>query len=147
MKFFGITIIALFICMHVKGQDIKWTYNEKKIDDTTCELHISAAIQPPWHIYSEYMEEGGPVATKITFTPNAMFILKGDVSEKGTAVAGHEDVFNVNVRYYENSVDFIQTVIIKYGSSPIISGFIRYMICTQDHCMPPTDLPFSIQMK
>lgn len=125
---------------------VKWTFQSKKITDNIYEIHLIAKVQSSWHIYSQHMKEGGPIPTKIIFESNSSIALLGNTKEKGNPVSRHEPVFNVDVKYYEDMVDFVQTVKLKTNVNTNITGAIKFMICSDDHCLPPTTIPFDLKL-
>ena len=60
-----------------------WTFNAIKKSDKQYDLVFSATIDAPWHLYSQFMKQGGPVPTSFKFKPNPIVKLVGAVKEKG----------------------------------------------------------------
>jgi thiol:disulfide interchange protein DsbD len=106
------------------------------------EVHVKALIQPKWHIYSVKNPEGGAVATEIKFTDGKVV---GAIKEKGKLKTTFEKEFNVNQKYFESSVDFVQMVKLKAGNNKIM-GTINYMVCNDKQCLPPKEVDFKIKM-
>ena len=46
---------------------VKWTQGLYKVNDSIYLLKFEATIEDHWHVYSHYIEEGGPVPTSISF--------------------------------------------------------------------------------
>src|SRR5690606_3670412 len=72
-------------------QPVKWQFGAKKINNEEAVVFIKAAIDEGWHIYSQHVEEGGPVKTTISFTPSNDYSLVGKTAEPKPKVK-HEDV-------------------------------------------------------
>src|SRR4051812_46116148 len=87
-------------CMAQGGDPVSWSFTSKKIADKTYEIHLTAAIAQPWHMYSQSSPDGGPLPTKIAFTKNPLATTEGKTKEEGKMVVKHEDVFDVDVKYY-----------------------------------------------
>jgi hypothetical protein len=131
-------ILSLFLpAACFAQQEIKWAHAALKVGDAEYELHLKARLQPPWHIYSQQMKAGGPVPTKFEFEPGPGYDLSGPVKENGLPVSRHEPVFDMQVRYYRDSVDFVQRVKLKTGEKIMITGKVSFMICKADRCQPP----------
>ena len=131
-------------------QGIKWNYTAKKISGDIYDVHLTARIANPWHLYSQHMKEGGPIPTSIRFASDSLLVLVGVVQEKGNPVTMHEQVFNVDVTYYTDSVDFVQRVKLKKplpGAKTSISGTIEFMICTDEQCLPPATVSFKLPLE
>lgn len=112
----------------------------------TYEITITATIEKPWHIYSQNTPKGGPVPTKITFKPNPLVKNVGAAVEKGKLEKVFDKTFGVNVMYYSNTVQFVQTVKIKAGTKTNIAGTIEYMVCDDEMCLPPKKVPFEVKI-
>ncbi|MCO5947933.1 protein-disulfide reductase DsbD domain-containing protein [Mucilaginibacter flavidus] len=141
-------LIALLISIKCSAQQtVQWTYSTKKIQKNIYEIHLTAMVQNPWHIYSQYMDSGGPLPTTITLNHNPNIELIGTIKEKGKLVTEHVKVFDMDVKYYTDSVDFVQKLKLKDGAHAPISGTIEYMLCEADHCTPPIKRAFEIDLK
>ncbi len=144
-------IILFFLAMilTVQGQTtnpVEWQFSAKKIADKTFEIHLTAEVATPWHIYSQHTPEGGPVPTQISFIKNPMITMDGDVKETGNLVKKHEDVFDVDVHYYDGKVEFIQVVQLKTNVKTNVSGSVKYMVCNDRECLPPVQKTFTVTL-
>jgi cytochrome c biogenesis DsbD-like protein len=84
--------------------------------------------------------------TSITYVKNPLIVVVGTTKEEGKLEKKHEDVFDLDVKYYNNQVSFVQTVKLVKNVKTNISGEIRFMVCTDRQCLPPTEVPFSINL-
>jgi hypothetical protein len=125
----------------------QWTWTAKKIDDKTYELHMSVKVSSPWHIYSQQTPEGGPLPTKIFFTRNPLVELRGPVKEEGKLKEKFEEVFDLQVKYYDGQVDFVQLIKLNKKVKTSVSGSVEYMVCNDTQCLPPVTIPFTIALK
>jgi thiol:disulfide interchange protein DsbD len=124
---------------------VDWKYSANKIADKTYKLHITATIDDGWHIYSQNTPKDGPsLPTSFKFNKNPLVMLTGKVKEIGTLVTKHEEVLDVNLKYYRNKVDFVQVVKLKNNVKTNVTGSIEFMACTDEGCLLPESLPFSI---
>ena len=57
-----------------------------------------------------------------------------------------ETAFKSEVRYYENAVDFVQTVKVRSDVKTNLAGKVEFMVCNDHECLPPTDVDFSIPL-
>jgi thiol:disulfide interchange protein DsbD len=122
---------------------VKWDYTAQKINDSTYLLNMRASIDNGWHVYSQHAGDG-PIPTSFTFDNNSQVKLAGAVEEKGKEVKTFDKVFNSQLRYYENEVNFVQKVIVKGNTT--LKGTLEYMVCNDVNCLPPKDVPFSFQL-
>ncbi len=126
---------------------VRWDFNAKKISDKTYELHITASIGEGWSTYSQTTPYGGPLPKSIKFTKNPLVIFSGKVKELGTMKKKHEEVFGVYVHYFKDKVDFVQVVKIKSNAKTSVSGKVEFMVCNDEQCLPPEEIPFSIKLQ
>jgi len=124
---------------------VTWAYAAKKTSSTTATLFIKATIEDGWHLYSQFVKEGGPVATSFTFTPSQGYTLVGITSEP-KPITKYEAVFKTNVSYFEKSVIFQQKVKLT-GKSAVVKGKVEFMVCNDKQCLPPEDVEFSVTVK
>lgn len=140
-----LSLFYVAVCSAQIKDPVQWTFTAKKIDATTYEIHLNAAIRGKWHLYSQSTPDGGPVATTIEFTKNPLLILQGKPKEVGKLHQKHEPLFGVDVKQYGGKVDFVQTVKLK---SPVkIAGTIEFMVCDDTQCLPPATQKFSKPLK
>lgn len=122
---------------------VKWDYTAQKINDSTYALHIKASIDPGWHVYSQNAGDG-PIPTSFTFDNDPQVKLLGNVEEKGKEIRTYDKVFKSPLRFYANSVDFVQKVNVKGNTT--LKGTLEFMVCNDVNCLPPKDVPFSFQL-
>lgn len=122
---------------------VTWEASTKKIDANTYQVNITASLEDGWYIYSQYMEEGGPIPTKIKFDSNS-YTLSGKTEEKGPVVKENfDDVFEINVKKFGDTVTFSQLVKVKNGKKPTGQAKIKYMSCNDVRCNPPKEISVS----
>ena len=150
---------VLLFGVATKAQILKpasWNFTVKKIKADLYELHMSATIRDGWAVYSQWTPEGGPEPTVISFDKNPNLLLGGKVKELGTMKKKHEEVFDVDVHYFEKTVDFVQVLKIKNpslatpslpkGARGMISGKINYMVCDKSQCITD-EVGFNVLLK
>lgn len=129
-----------------QSKPYNWTYSAKKISTAVYELHFHVDINHPWHTYSQFTPDGGPVPTHFTFAKNPLYSLDGKVKETGNLVQKHESVFGVDVKYFNGDVDFVQLVKLKSNAKTNFSGSVEFMLCNDQQCLPPVTQKFSITL-
>jgi len=146
MKHLICSFIAFVSCIAVKAQQpVSWQYSARKIAAKTYEVKITATIESSWHIYSQSTPDGGPLPTKISFSKNPLLITNGSIKEIGKLHQKYEEAFGVDVKQYAEKVEFVQVVKSKSDNIKTnISGTINYMVCTDEQCLPPATVNFSI---
>lgn len=93
------------------------------------ELIFKIKLDDTWHLYSNVQNyEIGPLKTEFEFEPNDTYELVDDVKAIGTKTE-YDDVFEVNVNYFEGTGEFRQKIkILK--TNAIIEGTYDYQVCT-----------------
>ena len=120
---------------------VKWSYEAKKAGDGEYDLVFTAHIQDGWYIYSQYLEsDDGPVRTSFTFDDNADVELLGKNTEKGHKYEGFDELFYMNIIKFNGEPTFTQRVKVK--SSTTLTGFVEFMTCDSEKCLPPVEVPF-----
>jgi hypothetical protein len=127
------------------NKQVTWKYTAKKVSAGVYEVHITATLNGNWHIYAQQAGEG-PLPTTFKFTKNPLLTLEGAVKEQGKLKKVHEEAFDSEVRYYENTVTFIQTVKVKGKAKTALTGTVEYMVCNDKECLPPAEVPFKVEL-
>jgi hypothetical protein len=141
--------ILWIVCVcGVKAQSVpySWSFSAKKTGDKTFEVHCTVNVDAPWHTYSQFTPDGGPLPTKFEFAKNPLFSLVGAVKENGHLMTRHEEVFGVDVKYFDGKVDFVQTVKMKGTVKTNLTGIVSFMICNDQQCLPPATRKFSVAL-
>ncbi len=135
-----------FLAIAQKSNPVTWAFNAKKLAANKYELRMTATLAKTWHIYSQKTPDGGPIPTAFTFSPNALVVNTGKPKEAGKLKRVKDKNFGVDVLFYSDKVDFVQTVTVKGNIKTNISGKVEYMVCDDSKCLPPTEVPFSIAL-
>ena len=141
------TVLFVSVCAAQIQDPVSWTFSAKKINATTYEVHLTAAISGKWHLYSQTTPDGGPVPTSIEFTKNPLLSVQGKPKEIGKLQQKHEPLFGVDVKQFGGKVDFVQTIKLKTPVKTTVAGTIEFMVCDDTQCLPPTTQKFSIPLK
>jgi thiol:disulfide interchange protein len=117
---------------------IKWTTTVEKISDKEYVLNAVATIQTGWHLYGQFIQEGGPSATVFSFkNPKSKYQLMGKTVEE----AGHEvvdKVFDMKIKYFEDKAVFKQKIKLISNEITLINAEVGFMVCDDSSCLPPT---------
>lgn len=146
-------IIFLFWALCLTGlaaysqilKPVTWSYAAKRTGATTATVFIKATIDQGWHLYSQFVKEGGPVKTTFIFPSSSAYTLVGTTTEP-KAVTKYESTFKMNVSYFEKSVVFQQKIKLK-GKTAAVNGNVEFMVCDDKQCLPPEQVDFNIPVK
>ena len=145
---FLLALLVVACSVHAQTESlVKWSFSAVKKSDKLYEVTASANVPKTWHIYSQATPKGGPVATKITFKTNPLLVVDGAPKETGALKTMHDQVFDVDVKYYNDKVEFVQLVKLKTAAKTNVSGTVEYMICNDEKCLPPTKQPFDVKLQ
>ncbi|NMA72840.1 MAG: thiol:disulfide interchange protein [Bacteroidales bacterium] len=145
MKKWSIVLIGLFIFSYLQAQilePVKVNKNLKKISDTEYELQFDVNIADGWHVYSTNLGDGGPISASLTVEKNIGITTVGELKSQGKEITIYDKVFSMDVRYFENNVQFIQKLKVE-NSDYLIEGYFEYAACDDETCLPPTKIEFS----
>jgi thiol:disulfide interchange protein DsbD len=126
------------------AKQVKWTATAKKISEKQFELKLTATIAGDFHLYAQDAGVEGPVPTKIVFTANPLLILEGKVTETGKKITKVEQAWDGKVNFYEKSITFTQKIKAKTKAKTNIIGKVEFMVCNDEVCLPPAEVPFKI---
>jgi thiol:disulfide interchange protein DsbD len=124
---------------------VQWSFSAKKIANKTYELHMTATVSGDWHIYAQDAGEG-PEPTSFSFLKNPLLTLNGKVKEIGRLEKQFDPNFNSELKFYSHKVDFVQTIKLRTAVATIAKGTVTFMVCNNQKCLPPKDIPFSIKI-
>jgi thiol:disulfide interchange protein DsbD len=140
----GCCLLLAALPSFAQTSPVKWTFTAKKKTGDVFEVHLTANVPAPWHIYSQKTPAGGPLPTKILFNSNPLVTVTGGAGEDGKAATIHDRNFGVDVIYFQNSVSFVQTIKLKAAVRTSLHGTVEYMACNDKECLPPVTIPFDI---
>ena len=70
----------------------------------------------------------------------------GPILEGGGKITRHDDVFNMELSWFDEEVVFSQEVKQVDASNSTFDGSVEFMVCDDHQCLPPEELPFEIDM-
>ena len=124
---------------------VKWQFGAKKINSEEAVVFMKATMDQGWHIYSQHVEEGGPIKTSFAFDPSADYVLVGKPAEPKPKTK-YEEVFAMDVGYFDKEVIFQQKIKLKKGATTV-KGAVEFMACDANQCLPPDEVEFTIAVK
>ena len=70
----------------------------------------------------------------------------GKLQPKGKEIASYDKLFEMNVRYFESTAQFVQKLKLTGGDYKI-EGFLEFGACNDENCLPPTQVEFNFSGK
>ena len=122
-------------------EPVAWSSSVEQIAQGEYRIVVKANIEQGWHIYDLGPYEGGPMATAFTFEP-ADYELVGGIEAQGELVRHYDDIYEMEIGYYEGEVVFSQVV--KTSGAKIVAA-VEYMACNDENCITAdTDFSFNV---
>lgn len=144
------TTLFIVLCINAslcQGQSpAKWLFTARPISGSEVELMLTVTLEPGWHIYSQFMRDDGPLPTMFTFDSSKDYILLGKVEEKSTPEKIFNQIFMIDLIWFSGTVVFTQKARL-FTHTTNIKGKVEFMVCTNDRCLSPDMIEFSIEAK
>lgn len=149
MKKILISIIAFFLAVTTYAQiqePVKFKTELKNVSATEVEIVFTASIERGWHVYSTDLGDGGPISATFNTDKLTGAEVVGKLRPVGKEIASFDKLFEMNVRYFEHSAQFVQKLKLTGGDYQIV-GYLEYGACNDENCLPPTQVEFSFAGK
>ena len=113
------------------------------IEGDEISIIFKASIESGWHLYSTDLPDGGPTAATVTFETLEGAEPIGKLTPGAGEIEKDDAIFGMKVKYFENSATFTQKLKIL-DSNYRIEGYLRYGVCNDENCLPPTTYDFKL---
>lgn len=150
MKKFVTLLMLTFLALAVQAQiltPVKWNIKLEDSDSAEKTLVFSAKLDAGWHLYDMNLPEGGPISTSFSFEN-----LKG-AKAIGTPIASKEattvfdEQFQMELRWFAGEVSFRQKIEVTDPKHLQVNGYVEYMACNDENCLPPEQEEFAFSAK
>jgi thiol:disulfide interchange protein len=126
-----LVISVFFLSLYVAAQDkqpVQFSFSKTKLNDGEYELRIKGIPAAGVQLFSvQKIADDLPVNTSIAFDSAIKIFLKDSVKETGALkTAAEAAVNNIAIKYYTDSVEWVQKIKLKEGDSIRITGNINY---------------------
>ena len=126
---------------------VSWSHSVEDKSPTEKVIVFSATIKGDWHLYGTELPSGGPTPTSLIVDKIAGAQLVGKLTASKKPIEKHDPNFDMTLRFYSGQVSFRQTLRITDPKAFAFSGAIRYMVCNDEQCLPPTNWDFTVALK
>ncbi len=118
---------------------VKFSTQLKTNKTAEAEIVFSGKIDAGWHVYSTNLGSDGPISATFNVTKLDGVELVGKLTPRGKEIAQYDKLFEMKLRYFEGSVQFVQKV--KFMKpNYTIDAYLEYGACNDQNCMPPTSV-------
>ncbi len=148
MKRFKFLIVLAWMTTLLTGQifePVSWSHELKITGKTSGEIIHKASIEGKWHMYSMDIPEGGPRPTRFVYETLQDVELDGNVISKSGLTKVFDKNFNMNLSWYSKEAIFVQKVKFKDAAQVKIEGYVEFMACDDEQCLPPEQDEFSLR--
>jgi thiol:disulfide interchange protein len=143
-----LTLVVLSQYNHAQVLDpVDWTFESRKITWKEIDLFFKAEIDNKWHLYSQDIPKGGPIATSFTFIPSESYRLSGKTVEVSFPEVKHDPSFNMDLKMFSKEAIFKQRIVLLTDKDFLLEGSIEYMTCDDSRCLPPVEEAFAFEIK
>ena len=114
--------LLILSAIQASAQDmpVHFTVQQKQVSPTEVQVVFSALIDKGWHVYSTNLPGGGPTPATLHLDKSEGVTPVGKLTFKGKEISKDDNMFGMKLRFFENSVSFIQKFNITEKTSGII---------------------------
>lgn len=146
-KILSICLLLIAVVAQAQIQEpVKFKSELKTLAAGEAEIVFTATIDKGWHVYSTDLGDGGPISATFNVEKISGATVVGKLQPKGKEIASYDKLFEMNVRYFESTAQFIQKLKLTGGDYKI-EGFLEFGACNDENCLPPTQVEFNFSGK
>ena len=119
---------------------VHFTTQLKELTNNEAEIIFTGKIDAGWHVYSTEMS-GGPIPATFNKVKMEGVETIGKLKPRGNEQKKFDKLFDMEVRFFENTATFVQKV--KFTKEKyLIDCYLEYGTCNDEMCMPPSSVEF-----
>ncbi len=133
-------VVVLFMALPGFAQmldPVKFTAQLKTNASAEAEIVFTGKIEKGWHVYSTDLGNNGPISATFNVSKLDGVKLVGKLRPVGKEISNFDPLFNMNLRYFEGSVTFIQKISFTKPDY-VIDAYLEYGACDDQNCLPPS---------
>lgn len=141
--------LMLMVSILVQAQiqnPAKFSVQLKAGKTAEAELVFTGKIAAGWHVYSTNLPGGGPTSATFSVEKLDGVELVGKLTPRGKEIKNFDKTFEMQLRYFENSVQFVQKIRFTKPQYAL-KGYLEYGACNDQSCLPPTQVEVHEQGK
>ena len=144
---FPFVLLLFAVAVQAQIQDpVKFNSELKILAADEAEVVFTAANDKGWHVYSTDLGDGGPISATFNVEKISGAEVVGKLKPVGKEISTFDKLFEMKVRYFENTAQFVQKLKLTGGAYQI-EGYLEYGACNDENCLPPTQVPFKFSGK
>ena len=144
---FPLFLLLFAVAVQAQIQDpVKFKSELKTLAADEAEVVFTATIDKGWHVYSTDLGDGGPISATFNVEKISGAEVVGKLKPVGKEISTFDKLFEMKVRYFENTAQFVQKLKLTGGAYQL-EGYLEYGACNDENCLPPTQVPFKFSGK
>jgi thiol:disulfide interchange protein DsbD len=128
-------------------EPVKWSQELKSTGPKTADIVLKATIDEGWHLYGLNLPKNGPVPTSIVFQTIENAKKTGEIQAQSKLLKHYDSNFDMELNWYESEAIFVQKITFDDISKVKIKGYVEFMSCNDQSCLPPKKVPFTLGNK
>ena len=148
MMMFLLAVAFSFLGLtHLNAQivePVKFTVTTERVSDDEIKVIFNGKIDDGWHVYSSDIPKDGPTAATFHVEKSKNIEPAGKLVPSGGAVRKFDEMFGMELSFFEKTCRFTQTLKIK-GKEFSAEGYLEYGACSDKNCLPPSEVSFTLK--
>lgn len=143
--------LPIFLCfltgtaIQAQHNPVTWTFEAENKGEQLYAVHASATVEEGWYVYSQFLDDAGPVPTELSFDQEDV-TPQGKALETGKKVSGYDEIFGMDIVKFKEEATFTQEVQVA-ASVKQVTGGVTFMVCNDEQCLPPRREAFFINLQ
>ena len=135
----GAMLLMVLTAMAQMEDPVKFTAEIKTGKTAEAEIVFSGRIEAGWHIYSTELGSNGPTEASFHVNKADGIELVGKLMPRGKEKSHFDQMFGMNVRYFEGTAQFVQKIRFTKPTYTI-DAYLEYGVCSDENCLPPGEV-------
>lgn len=131
-------VFLLFAWSTGFGQ-VSFSVKYERVSSNLVDIVFTGKADAGWHIYSTDIADGGPTRAEFGIDKIQGAKLIGSLQPGMGVKSGYDDIFEMQVSYFEGQATFTQRVELIEKDYEL-KGYLRYGACNDENCLPPTSV-------
>ena len=134
-------MLISILAMAQMQNPVHFSVSQKQVSPSEVDVIFTGRIDKGWHVYSTGLPDDGPISATLTTETADGANAMGQLKAQGNEINQWDEMFGMKLRYFENSVTFVQRYKLT-GGKYHVKGFLEYGACNDQNCLPPTQVEF-----
>ena len=134
-------MLVSILAMAQMQTPVHFSVSQKQVSPSEVDVIFTGKIDKGWHVYSTGLPDDGPISATLTSEASEGAKAEGKLKAQGKEISQFDNLFGMKLRYFENSVTFVQRYKLT-AEEYHIKGFLEYGAFNDQSCMRPTEVEF-----